>query len=84
MKIEFFLRKKEHPYYVEFLNKNGKNSHEEESEEGFLYFSFASVSVKKNDLFEDISNIIDIFIETLCSKFPYIKKEKVLYKFIKE
>lgn len=94
MKIEFFLKKGEHPYSVEFLNKKNEVFSEMNSilntqvkfdyEDKDVYFSFASVKVQGDVSLDEVLKISNTFIEELCKSFNYIKKENVLYKFIEE
>lgn len=94
MKIEFFLKKGEHPYSVEFLNKKNEVFSEMNSilntqvkfdyEDKDVYFSFASIKVQGDVSFDDVLKVINTFIEELCKSFSYIKKENVLYKFVEE
>ena len=92
MKIEFFLKKEEHPYSVEFLNKKNEVFNDINSisntqvkfdyEDKHVHFSFASVKVKDDATIDDVLKVINIFIEELCKSFSYVKKENVLYKFV--
>lgn len=95
MKIEFFIKKGEHPLFIEYRKAATKeifgdlnsllntNIHIDYTDKE-TYESFSTITIKNTLSLEEILNIINIFKDELSKKFKYVNKESILYKFIKE
>ena len=95
MKIEFFIKKEQHPLFVEYKNKVSENLFGDinklfNTKIGFdykdndNYEKFCSIKIDKESTSEQVLKVINIFQEEITKKFNYVKKENILYKIIEE